>query len=363
MKTLLNSPGNFTASKLAWVKQNLPNIYDKVYKFMLPGDYLAFKLSGEASTTICGLSEGMFWDFEKKNIAEYLFDYYGIDASLCPRVVENFKDQCYTTKKASEQTGLPINIPIKYRGGDQPNNALSLNILNPGEVAVTAGTSGVIYAITDKLKSEESLRINNFAHVNYNKDNAILGKLLCINGVGIKYRWLKNILGIDSYYEMNQLASNVEIGSEGLFSFPFGNGPERIFENKELGSNITNINLNKHTRNHLIRSTLEGIVFSMIYGLEILQNDNVEPAVIRAGNDNLFQSNIFSKTFSTLANNEIEIYDVTGAYGAARAAGYDNDISKINNNDFLKRIIPSNDKNIYYDAYSRWKEKLTLILN
>ena len=363
MKTLLNSPGNFTASKLAWVKQNLPNIYDKVYKFMLPGDYLAFKLSGEASTTICGLSEGMFWDFEKNNIAEYLFDYYGIDSSLCPRVVENFKDQCYTTKKASEQTGLPINIPIKYRGGDQPNNALSLNILNPGEVAVTAGTSGVIYAITDKLKSEESLRINNFAHVNYNKDNAILGKLLCINGVGIKYRWLKNILGIDSYYEMNQLASNVKIGSEGLFSFPFGNGPERIFENKELGSNITNINLNKHTRNHLIRSTLEGIVFSMIYGLEILQNDNVEPAVIRAGNDNLFQSNIFSKTFSTLANNEIEIYDVTGAYGAARAASYDNDISKINNNDFLKRIIPSNDRNIYYDAYSRWKEKLTLILN
>ena len=363
MNTLLNSPGNFTASKLAWVKQNLPNIYNKIYKFMLPGDYLAYKLSGEVSTTISGLSEGIFWDFEKNSIAEHLFKYYGIDQSLCPNIVENFKEQSYTNKKAHNETGLPFNIPIRYRGGDQPNNALSLNILNPGEVAVTAGTSGVIYAISDKLKSKEPLRINNFAHINYSKENSILGKLLCINGVGIKYRWLKNILNIDSYQKMNYLASEIEVGSEGLFTFPFGNGPERIFENKDFGSNINNINLNKHNRNHLIRSSLEGIVFSMIYGLEILINDNVSPSIIRAGNDNLFQSDIFSKTFSTLSNNEIEIYDVTGAYGAARAAGFGKEITDINKNDFLKKITPSIDKNIYYDSYNRWKEKLTLILN
>lgn len=363
MEFLLNSPGNFTASKLAWVKENLPEIYDKTYKFMLPGDYLAYKLTGDVTTTITGLSEGIFWDYKENKLANFLFDHYGINTALCPEIVENFTNQCFTNRKAANETGLPYNIPINYRAGDQPNNALSLNILNPGEVAVTAGTSGVIYAISDNLSSKESLRINNFAHVNYTRKNSVLGKLLCVNGVGIKYRWMKNILGIDSYYQMNDMAENVDVGSEDLFVFPYGNGPERMFDNKNIGSSFINIDLNKHSTDHLVRSSIEGIVFSMIYGLEILKNDNVNPTVIRAGNDNLFQSEVFSKTFSTLSESKIEIFDVTGAYGAARSASLDVEISKQTNNDFLKEIIPSKNKNIYFDSYSKWKEKLSLILN
>ena len=362
MDHLLNSPGNFTASKLAWVKNNLNDIYSQIYKFMLPGDFLAFKLSGEISTTISGLSEGVFWDFKNNSIAEWLLDYYDINKNLAPEIVDNFKTQCFTNNQASIETGLPKNIPINYRSGDQPNNALSLNVMNPGEVAVTAGTSGVIYALTNNLSSKESLRINNFAHVNYSLKNPVIGKLLCINGVGIKYKWLKNILGLDNYEEMNHLASLVRIGSDGLNVFPFGNGPERIFNNKEFGSNLMNINFNTHTKNHLIRSTLEGIVYSMIYGLEILKNDNVKPNFIRVGNDNLFQSEIFSKTFSTLSENEIDIYDISGAYGAARAAAIKSDFSNISKSDFLKKITPSNDENEYFDSYNRWKEKLNKIL-
>ena len=257
MEFLLNSPGNFTASKLAWVKENLPEIYEKTYKFMLPGDFLAFKLTGNATTTITGLSEGIFWNFKKNKLANFLFDYYGINPLLCPEIVENFTSQSFTNKEAANETGLPYNIPINYRAGDQPNNALSLNILNPGEVAVTAGTSGVIYAVSDNLSSKESLRINNFAHVNYTRKNSVLGKLLCINGVGIKYRWMKNILGIDSYYKMNNMAKNVDIGSKDLFVFPYGNGPERMFENKNIGSSFINIDLNKHSIEHLVRSSIE----------------------------------------------------------------------------------------------------------
>ena len=254
-ENILNSPGNFTASKLAWVKNNEPEIYDQIYKFLLPGDFIAYKLTGEMSSTINGLSEGMFWDFKEKKTANWLLDYFQIDHSLVPETLDNFQDQGYVNKKGSEESGLPIGIPIRYRAGDQPNNAMSLNVLNSGEVAATGGTSGVLYAITNKIKSKESLRINNFAHVNYNQKNQLIGKLLCINGAGIQYKWIKNSVNSSSYSEMNKIASEVKIGSDELCIFPFGNGAERMFENKNIGSSIQNINFNIHSKSHLIRAS------------------------------------------------------------------------------------------------------------
>ena len=261
---LLNSPGNFTASKLAWVKLNEPDIYNKIDKFMLPGDYLAYKLTGEINTTN-GLSEGMLWDFKENNVANWLLDYFAIDNSLTPSLVDNFTDQGYINKAASNETGLPKGIPIRYRAGDQPNNAMSLNIMNSGEVAATGGTSGVLYAITDVLNSEETMRINNFAHVNYSNKNRLLGKLLCINGAGIQYKWIKNLTANNSYDYMNQNAANVNVGSEGLFVFPFGNGAERIFENKNIGSSITNLDFNIHNNDHLF---FDANTFMVCVGME-----------------------------------------------------------------------------------------------
>ena len=213
-ENLLNSPGNFTASKLAWVKENEPEIYNKIHKFMLPGDFIAYKLTGEISSTSNGLSEGIFWDFKENNVATWLLDYFGISESLVPSVVSNFEDQSFVNKKASIETGLPKGIPIRYRAGDQPNNAMSLNVLNPGEVAATGGTSGGLYALTNSLESKESLRINNFAHVNYSDDNQIIGKLLCVNGAGIQYKWVKNLTQNSSYSKMNEKASKVSIVSK-----------------------------------------------------------------------------------------------------------------------------------------------------
>ena len=367
-KNLLNSPGNFTASKLAWVKNNEPELYKKIYKIMLPGDYLSYKLSGEILSTTNGLSEGMFWDFKEKKVANWLLDYLGISESLIPTIVKNFQEQGLVCENASKQTGLPKGIPIKYRAGDQPNNAMSLNVFNSGEIAATGGTSGVLYALTDQLKSKESSRINNFAHVNYSKKNQIIGKLLCINGAGIQYKWIKNLTKNSSYFDMNNKASKVEIGSEGLHLFPFGNGAERMFNNKYIGSSMSNINYNIHSNSHIIRASLEGIAFSFIYGLEILINDNVNPTLIRAGNDNLFQSKVFSETISNILNKEIEIHDVSGAYGAARAVGCDIDdfqnFSKtISRHDFVKTFEPSTNKDQYLNAYQSWKNKLNKILN
>ncbi len=366
-ETLLNSPGNFTASKLKWVKENEPKIYSKITKFMLPGDYISFKLSGEIGSTISGLSEGIFWNFKTNTTAKNLLEYYGISKELIPDIVDTFSVQARVSEKGASESGLSIGTPILYRAGDQPNNALSLNVFNPGEVAATGGTSGVVYAITKNLSSKESMRVNNFAHVNYNKSNIRIGKLLCINGAGIQYRWLLNNLDLTDYDEMNGLADSVPIGSDGVLIHPFGNGSERMLNNKRLGTQISRINLNNHKKAHLCRAALEGIAFSFVYGMEIMTTDKITPTVIRAGNDNLFRSEIFSKTVATLIDQEIEIYNTTGAIGAARACqlhtgDFETFGKQIIQNDYVMGFKPSKNKEAYSKAYQRWKSELEHLL-
>ncbi len=361
--SLLNSPGNFTASKLKWVKDHRPETYARAHKFMLPGDYIALRFSGDINTTVSGLSEGIFWDFKEHGVAHWLLEYYGLDESLIPRVVPTFSEQARVSKTGARESGLPEGTPILYRAGDQPNNALSLNVFLPGEVAATGGTSGVMYAITDNLSVKESSRVNNFAHVNYTPDRQCIGKLLCINGAGIQYRWLLNNLKVASYEEMNQMAGSIGIGSDGVRILPFGNGAERMLNNRELGTRLVNINLNNHHKGHLCRAALEGIAFSFVYGMEIMKSDGIAPSVIRAGNDNLFRSQIFAHTIASLIDQEIEIYNTTGAIGAARACLlHEQDFhaygKQIMDNDYVMSYTPSRDKAAYADAYHAWKKEL-----
>ena len=367
--SLLNSPANFTASKLKWVKDNEPEIFKKVHKFMLPGDYIAYRLSGEINSTISGLSEGIFWDFKSNTISKELLDNYGISSESAPNIVPTFGVQCKVNTAGAELSGLTEGTEIKYRAGDQPNNALALNVFSPGEVAATGGTSGVVYAVTDSLSSKEYERVNNFAHVNYSEDYTRIGKLLCVNGAGILYRWLKENLAVSDYNEMNDLAQDIPAGSDGVVILPFGNGAERMLKNATVGAHFLNVNLNRHHKGHLCRAALEGIAFSFIYGMELMKNDNLEVKVLRAGNDNLFRSEIFSETISTLINQEIEIYNTTGAVGAARAAGIkNNDIKAVSaaviENDFVKKFVPNSKKTVAYkEAYEVWKNELLKRVN
>ncbi|WP_027075497.1 xylulokinase [Maribacter antarcticus] len=367
-KHLLNSPANFTASKLKWVKENEPEIYERIYKFMLPGDYIAYRLSGTINTTVSGLSEGIFWDFKEDAIAEVLMHHYGFDDSKVPDIVPTFSEQSTVNEQGASESGLQTGTPILYRAGDQPNNALSLNVFNPGEVAATGGTSGVIYAVTDSLSVKEYARINNFAHVNYQSGKKLrIGKLLCINGAGIQYRWLLNNLDVTSYEEMNDLAASVSVGSDGVCVIPLGNGAERMLNNKDIGTRMVNINLNNHTKAHLCRAALEGIAFSFVYGMEILKSDGSIVNVLRAGNDNLFRSEIFSNTVATLISHDIEIYNTTGAIGAARAADlHKGDFEvfgkRIMENDYVMTYRPSKDKEAYLQAYETWKKELEILL-
>jgi len=365
VSNLLNSPGNFTLSKLKWVKENQPELFEKVDKLLLPGDFIAMKLTCEATTTISGLSEGIMWDFKQNKPADWLFDYMGISTDLIPTIVPTFSDQGTVTKQAAEEIGLPEGIPILYRAGDQPNNALSLNAFHPGEIAATGGTSGVVYAITDNTKTQESSRINNFAHVNYTTEQPRIGKLLCINGAGIQYSWMKQnvVAATDTYNEMNNLASSVPVGSDGLRILPFGNGAERMLNSKNTGASTFNLNFNKHNKAHLLRASLEGIAFSFVYGIEILKNDGVNLSAIRAGNDNLFRSEIFSNTIATLVDTDINIIDTTGAVGAARAAGVSTGDFKtfdeaFSDNEHVMTYHPLKIKKLYAEAYEAWKQDL-----
>lgn len=321
---LLNSPGNFTASKLAWVKQNEPEVYDKVDKFMLPGDFIAMKLSGRVTTTETGLSEGVFWDFEKREVSEELLEEFGFSKDMVAETVPAIGAEVTLDPKIASELGMNESTTISYRAGDQPNNAFSLNVLKPGEIASTAGTSGVIYAVTDKNVYDQKSRINTFLHVNDSESSPRNGILICINGTGILYSWLKNVLnsgkGNIDYVHMNEMVDSIEPGAEGLTCLPFGNGAERIFENRLVGSHFLNMDFNRHHTSHILRASLEGIVYALNLGFEMLSDLNVSQSKIRAGQANLFLSESFREIFVNVTGTPLEIYDTDGAAGAARGA-------------------------------------------
>lgn len=368
---LLNSPGNFTASKLAWVKENEPQLFEKIYKIMLPGDYIAMKLSGTINTTISGLSEGMLWDFKNKKVAKFLLDYFGFDESLIADIVPTFSVQSEVSEAAANELGLKAGTPISYRAGDQPNNALSLNVFNPGEIASTAGTSGVVYGVLGEANYDIKSRVNTFAHVNYQKDMERLGVLLCINGTGILNAWMRRNVAPEgiSYSDMNDMMASVPVGSDGITIIPFGNGAERVLENKEIGCSIHGVNFNKHGKAQLMRAAQEGIVFSFCYGMEVMQQMGMDIHKIHAGKANMFLSELFRNTLAGVSGATIELYETDGSVGAAKGAGMGCGIYKDHDEAFatLKKlaVIEPDEKRRaeYLQAYSLWKETLLQQIN
>ena len=363
---LLNTPGNFTASKLAWVKRNEPEIFEKIDKIMLPGDYIAMRLTGEICTTVSGLSEGMFWDFQNGDVANFLLDYYGIPRSFIPEIKPTFAEQGRLTESVAKELGLAAGIPVTYRAGDQPNNALSLNVFEPGEIASTAGTSGVVYGVNGEISFDPKSRVNTFAHVNHQKGYNRLGILLCINGTGILNAWMKRNVVPEGlgYADMNDIAAQAPIGAKGVSVLPFGNGAERVLENREAGCSIHGVHFHIHNRSHLLRAAQEGIVFSFKYGIEIMEDMGMPINKIHAGNANMFLSPLFRDTLAGVTGATIELYDTDGSIGAAKGAGMGAGIYKDHNEAFaslqkIKVIEPkASDMPAYNEAYQLWKSHI-----
>jgi xylulokinase len=367
---LLNSPGNFTASKLAWVKQQEPTLYEKIEKIMLPGDFIAMKLTGEITTSISALSEGVFWDFQEHELSKDVFGYYKLDPLFIPVVKDVFTTHGQLTNEVAEYLSLTPGTPVTYKAGDQPNNALSLNVLNPGEVAATAGTSGVIYAVSDQLTYDNESRVNSFAHVNHTAKQKRLGVLLNINGTGILNRWIKNITGDKlDYRQINEAAATIAPGSEGVFVLPFGNGAERMLNNRTIGAHLHSLNFNIHTAAHLYRASQEGIAFAFRYGLDIMRSNGISPSVIRASRTNMFLSEVFTEAFVNATGLSVELYQGDGSTGAAIGAGLGAGIYKTAEEAFqhfkpLYKAEPSEKLSSTYDSlYENWKDVLNNQLN
>jgi xylulokinase len=361
---LLNSPGNFTASKLKWVEDNEPKVFAKIYKMMLPGDYIAMKMTGEIRTTPSGLSEGIMWDFKEQGLADFVMKQYRIPQEVVAEVVPTFSVQGNLTKEAANALGLKAGTIVSYRAGDQPNNALSLNVLNPGEIAATAGTSGVVYGITAEAKYDSKSRVNTFVHVNHEPKKPRYGVLLCVNGTGILNSWLKHNTGTIDYPEMNDLAAKAPVGSDGLIILPYGNGAERTLENRNIGASIHGLNFNMHNRSHLLRAAQEGIVFALNYGVEIMRKLGVKAKKVRAGHANMFLSPLFGEAFATVTGSHIELYNTDGSQGAARGAGIGAGIYRGPEDAFagltpVKTIEPNRKlSSAYANAYKNWERTL-----
>lgn len=361
---LLNSPGNFTAAKLAWVKEAEPEVFAQVDKVMLPGDFIALKLTGSVTTSPSALSEGIFWDFQDEALSKDVLQHFGFDKSIIPQVQPVFSDHGKLSDEIAAQLGLRAGIPVSYKAGDQPNNALSLNVLQPGEVAATAGTSGVIYGVSDALTYDPQSRINSFAHVNHSADNKRVGVLLCINGTGILNRWLRDTVapGV-SYAQLNEEASGIAPGSNGLFILPFGNGAERMLGNKMVGAHLHCLDLNIHSRAHLVRAGQEGIAFAFRYGLDIMRENGMNPSVIRAGKANMFLSPVFTEAFVNITGVPVELYPCDGSVGAALGAGIGTGIFATEKDAFrnirpLELVSPGPQQQRYEELYQQWKKLL-----
>jgi xylulokinase len=367
LSQLLNSPGNFTASKLAWVKENEPETYEKIKSILLPGDYISMCLTGEKTTTISALSEGVFWDFKEAQLSEALFHYFGFEKTIIPTIQPVFSTHGKILPEIAAKLGLSKEVQVTYKAGDQPNNALSLNVLNPGEVAATAGTSGVVYGVTDQLAFDMQSRINSFAHVNHSATENRVGVLLCINGTGIANKWIKNNspAGI-SYAEMNAIAAKIKPGSEGVHVFPFGNGAERMLQNKVVNAQINGVNFNVHNPAHLYRATQEGIAFAFKYGLDIMQQNGMKPSILKAGHANLFLSDVFVQSLVNTTNIPVELYQNDGSTGAAIGAAiglgvYKNTQEAFSNMKAIRTIVPDNIA-IHEALYANWKTQLLSII-
>jgi len=366
---LLNSPGNFTASKLAWVKENEPKVFARAYRMLLPGDWLAYRLTGEMVTTTSGLSEGILWDFSKGGLADIVLDWYGIPHDMVPPTVETFSTQGTLNAASAAALGLAKGTPICYRAGDQPNNAFSLNVLNPGEAATTAGTSGVVYGIIDEPRYDPESRVNAFVHVNHAPGNPRYGVLMCVNGAGILYSWLRRLLVGESgrvpYDELNRVAGQAPVGADGLVVLPYGNGAERTLGNRNPGASVLGLDFNRHGIPHLLRAGQEGVVFALTHGLAIMKGIGLTADTVRAGHSNMFLSPLFREAFSTATGARVEIFETDGAQGAARGAGIGSGVYRGATEAFaalrpVQTAEPDRGKSAAYaDAFGRWSEALS----
>lgn len=318
----------FTASKVMWVKNNEPEIFEKVKKILLPKDYIRFKLTGEFATEVSDASGMQFMDIPKRKWSSEVLDKLGIDKGLLGDVYESQEVSGKVHKAAAELTGLKEGTPVVGGAGDQAAGAVGNGIVRPGVISSTIGTSGVVFAFSENVSIDPKGRVHTFCHAVPNTWH-IMG---VTQGAGLSLKWFRDnfcieekrtaeLMGIDPYVLMDQEADRVEAGCSGLIYLPYMMG-ERT---PHLDPNAKGVFFGlsaKHEKQDMLRAVMEGVVYSLKDCLEIIKEMGVDVSEVRAsgggGKSKLWrqmQSDVFGTEITTINSSE------GGALGVALLAG------------------------------------------
>lgn len=318
----------FTASKVMWVKNHQPDIFEKIYKILLPKDYIRYKLTGEFATEVSDASGMQFLDVPKRTWSGEILNKLGLDYKWMPAVYESQEVSGKVTKKVAQLTGLAPGTPVVGGGGDQAAGAVGNGIVKPGVISSTIGTSGVVFAHMDEVNIDPRGRVHTFCHAVPNTWH-VMG---VTQGAGLSLQWMRNNFGaaerelaefldIDPYELMTKEAQKAAPGCEGLIYLPYLMG-ERTPHLDPYAKGVFFGLSAKHGRNEMIRTVMEGVAYSLRDCLEIIKGMGVSVSEVRAsgggGKSSLWrqmQADIFNNPITTINSSE------GPALGAALLAG------------------------------------------
>lgn len=309
----------FTAPKILWLKENEPENYQKVKYILLAKDYIRYRLTGELFTEVSDAAGTLLFEVIKKRWSTGLLEKLEIDPDLLPPILNSFDLAGRITKPIAEKTGLKFGTPLVAGGADNACGAVGSGIIQEGRVMVSIGSSGVVLAQTDNPQADQGGRIHLFNHACPNSWY-MMGVML---SAGMSYEWLEKKLFNNSldYPKLDQLAEEIEPGSEGLLFLPYLYG-ERTPHNDANARGVYFGISGKHDQRHFTRSVLEGVTFALKDSLELIKDKGVKVKEIRAIGGGA-KSSVWQQILADILGKEINLLNVEEgpAFGAALIAG------------------------------------------
>jgi xylulokinase len=315
---------NFTLTKFLWVRENEPENWKRVRSVMLPKDYVRFRLTGERAIDVADASGTLMLDVARRKWSDAMLQAAEIDASLLPRVFES-PDICgKISALGAEATGLAVGTPVVAGAGDQAAGATGMGIVTPGTVSATIGTSGVVFAATDRPALDPRGRLHTFCH-------AVPGRwhvMGVTQAAGLSLRWFRDRLDcraaqpdVDPYGRLTSEAASAPAGAHGLLWAPYLMGERTPHLDAEARGMLVGLTAS-HTRAHVVRAILEGVAFSLKDTFTIFEEMNVPVQSIRLGGGGA-RSPLWRQIQADVYGHEVEIVEAEegAAYGAALLAG------------------------------------------
>lgn len=356
----------FTAPKIIWVRDNEPQVYEKVRRVLLPKDYIRFLLTGEQAMDVSDAAGTLMFDVRNRRWSDEFLEAVGIPKDFLPPVLESIDVCGRITRRVAELTGLREGTPVVGGGADNTCGATGTGIVKEGRVLASLGTSGVIFAHTDSVKVDPRMRVHTFCHSVPDKWY-LMGVVLSAGGA---FRWFRDVLGEmekqqarsvgqDPYDLLTREAQQAPIGSEGLFFLPYLMGERTPHQSADARGAFIGLTA-RHEKSCIVRSVLEGITFGMRDSLEIMRQLGLKIEQIRltgGGGKSPFwkqlQADIYGAEVVTVNTTE------GPAFGAAIMAGVGagvyadlveavEDVVKI-----TERIQPNLEAAKRYDEYYR----------